>query len=593
MAGPRDPSDEEIRRQVRLGEDSYWEFKEIEFAEAKPKNPRRDSLADVLAAFSNSSGGILLCGVTDDGTVHGMDRAQLDALEDLLSSISADSIKPPINPIIRRKELDSRSFVLVEVPEGDSLHESPGGYFIRVGSAKRKMASDEQLRLAQRRGQARYRWYDKQTVDGTGFATLEETLWKPLLSAHSASEPEISLSKLGLLADDEHGVLRATVAGILLCCPTPQEWLPQAEITAVCYRGTDRTSGQLDAQVISGPINQQIEQALRFVLRNMRVSAHKTPDRTDLQQYSEQAVFEGIVNAVAHRDYSVSGSRIRISMFEGRLDINSPGGLPNNLTVESMEVRQSTRNEVLTSVLARIPLSGLPDIGERRYFMERRGDGVPIIREKTLELSGKSPEFRLIDDSELLLVIPAARLDAEPDRASIVVDSEGRPLADVDVLVLFPNKTWKQAKTDIDGIAYVNLHSTHLPMTVFAGISGFTAGHSADWVPAEGALKLELSPLPGGGSAVFPQSTGHIPILSGRLNPILDSVGRTYLYADNIAIDQGVQQPVYFRFNEDLTLTDANGREALVHIVDIVGQSSLIQYQLADKTSLKPPAGTA
>ncbi len=582
MAAPRDPSDKEVRGQLRLGEDSYWEFKEVEFAEAKPKSPSRDSLADVLAAFANATGGILLCGVADDGTVQDMSRAQLDALEGLLARISADSIKPPINPIIRRKELDGSSFVLVEVPEGDSLHQSPGGYFIRVGSTKRKIDSDEQLRLAQRRGQARYRWYDKQAVGGTGFATLEETLWQPLLSAHSAGEPEISLSKLGLLADDEHGVLRATVAGILLCCPTPEEWLPQAEITAACYRGADRVSGQLDAQTISGPINQQIEQALRFVLRNMRISAHKAPDRTDLQQYSEQAVFEGIVNAVAHRDYSMSGSRIRISMFENRLEISSPGGLPNNLTVESMEVRQSTRNEVLTSVLARIPLSGLPDIGERRYFMERRGDGVPIIREKTHELSGKSPEFRLVDDSELLIVIPAARLDAEPGRASIVVEGEGMPLADVDVLALFPNKTWKLAKTDIDGIAHVDLHSTHLPMTVFAGTSGFTAGHSAGWVPAEGALKLELFPLSGGGSAVFPQSTGHIPILYGRLNPILDSVGRTYLYADNIAIDQGLQQPVYFRFNEDLTLTDANGREALVRIVDIVGQSSLIQYQPAD-----------
>ena len=528
----------------------------------------------------------MLCGVTDDGIIQGMDRAQLDALESFIVEVCTDKVRPSIRPEITRRGLGGQAFLLIKVPEGDSLFESPGGYYLRVGSSKRKMESDEQLRLAQRRGQARYRWYDKQTVEGTGFATLDEALWKPLLSAQSVNQPEIALSKMSLLADDVHGVPRATVAGILLCCPSPQDWLPQAEITATCYRGSDHASGQLDAQTITGPINQQVAHALNFVVRNMRVSARKAPDRTNVQQYSEQAVFEALVNAVAHRDYSISGSRIRVSMYEDRLEIISPGSLPNNLTVESMEVRQSTRNEVLTSVLARVPLPGLSNVGDRRYFMERRGDGVPIIKEKTHELSGKMPEYMLIDDSDLLLAIPAARLEADPDLVSIVVESEGQPLSGVDVLALFPNKTWQQATTDIDGIAYVDLHSTHLPMTVFAGMSGFTAGHGDGWVPAEGPLKLELTPLRDGGSAVFSNSTGHLPIMSGRLNPILDSLNRTYLYADNIAINQGLQQPVQFGFNEDLHLTDANGREALVRIVDIVGRSALLQYQPAGNSDL-------
>ncbi len=585
MATPRDPTDEEIRSQLLLGEDSHWEFKEIMFSGDKPKEPSQGDLADELAALANATGGVMLCGVTDDGAIQGMTRDQLDALEMVLTQACTDSIKPYISPAILRKQLDGRAFLLVEISEGDSLHKSPGGHYQRIGSKKQPMNSDEQMRLAQRRGQSRFIGFDKQTMAGTGLATLGEALWKPLLKMRSASQPQEALWKLNLLGKDDHGAFRATVAGILLCCPNPQDWLPQAEITATQYRGVSRASGQLDAQTITGPIGQQVDQALKFVVRNMRVASRKVPGRVDLPQYSVQAVFEALVNAVAHRDYSIRGSRIRISMFEDRLEIASPGSLPNNLTVESMAERQATRNEVLTSVLGRIPVPDVLGAHDREYFLERRGDGVPIIRDTTHELSGKWPEYKLIDNSELLLTIPAARLEADPDRASIAVECAGQPLSSVDVLALFPNKTSKQAKTDVDGIAYVDLHSTHLPMTVFAGASGYTAGHTTDWVPSEGPLRLELTQLPDGGSVVFADSSGHLPIVSGRLNPILDNLDRSYLYADNIAINQGLQQPVNFRLNEDLALTDADGREALVRIVDIVGRSALLQYQAVAKSN--------
>jgi len=190
-----------------------------------------------------------------------------------------------------------------------------------------------------------------------------------MLSARSATNPQESLSKLDLLGQDEHGVLRATVVGILLCCQSPQEWLPHAEITATCYRGVDRSSSQLDAQIITGPIHQQVSQALGFVVRNMRVAARKVPARVDLQQYSVQAVFEALVNAVAHRDYSIRSSRIRVSMFSDRLEICSPGSLTNKLTIEIILERQATRNEVLTSALSRIPIPELLNHNDRQFFL--------------------------------------------------------------------------------------------------------------------------------------------------------------------------------------------------------------------------------
>ena len=439
---------EDIEGRLRSGEDSGWEFKQVEFVGDRPKRPTRSDWADTIAAFANAAGGVVVAGVSDDGDVIGLTRVQIASLDTLLVEVSTDTIKPPVRIRTHHEELsDGKLVLLAEVPESDFVHESPGGSYIRVGASKRLMGGDERLRLAQRRSQARFLWFDKQIVPGTGFRTLAEPLWRPLLSAEGAAEPEAALGKLALLEDDDTGVLRATVAGVLLCTPDPERWLPDACITATLYRGGDRASGQLDAREITGPLNEQIAGAVAFAVRNMQVAARKDPARTDLPQYSEKALFEALVNAVVHRDYSMRGGRIRLSMFDDRLEIVSPGSLPNNLSVESMIVRQATRNEALTSVLARMPVGGIRGGEDRRYFMERRGDGVPIIRRETWELCGKLPEYRVIDDSEVLLVIPAAKWERSAARAVVSVRSAGRPLSGADLLVLFPNKTWIHATT--------------------------------------------------------------------------------------------------------------------------------------------------
>ena len=570
---------EEIESRLRSGEDSGWEFKQIEFAGDRPRRPTRDDWADAIAAFANAAGGVVLAGVSDDGLVIGMSRAQIVNLDSLLVEVSTDTVKPPVRIHTHHQELsDGKLVLLVEVPESDSVHDSPGGSYTRVGASKRLMGGDERLRLAQRRSQARFLWFDKQPVPGTGFKTLAESLWKPLLSAEGAAEPEAALGKLALLEDDEAGVLRATVAGVLLCTPNPEQWLPNACITATRYRGADRASAQIDAKEITGPLNEQIADAVAFAVRNMQVAARKDPARADLPQYSEKALFEALVNAVVHRDYSMRGSKIRLSMFDDRLEIQSPGSLPNNLSVESMASRQSTRNEALTSVLARMPVGGTRGGEHRRYFMERRGDGVPVIRRETWELCGKYPEYRVVDDSEVLLVIPAAMQEPSPARAVVSVRSAGRPLSGADLLFLFPNKTWTRATTDEMGEAAADLHTTQLPLTVFAAAPGHAAHLERDWTPSERGLAIDMDALAEGGSVIFSEATGHLPGLTGRLNPIRDTHDRTYLYASNIVIDDGKQQPVQFIPGEELRLTDARGTELRVRIVDIIGRSALVEY---------------
>ncbi|MYD30850.1 MAG: DUF4143 domain-containing protein [Nitrospira sp. SB0661_bin_20] len=160
----------------------------------------------------------------------------------------------------------------------------------------------------------------------------------------------------------------------------------------------------------------------------------------------------------------------------------------------------------------------------------------------------------------------------------ISVSSGGRPIAGAAVLGLFSNKTWKGAITGENGESVLDLHSIHLPMTVFVAAEGFAAHLERDWIPAERALHVELSTLSNGGAVILPEGTGTLPGLKGRLNPIRDTLDRTCLYASNIAINEGRQQPVAFVPGEKLGLTDADGHELLVRIIDIVGSSALVEY---------------
>ena len=256
-------------------------------------------------------------------------------------------------------------------------------------------------------------------VAGTALADLEPRYWERFRTGRTReAEPDL-LSKLGILREDDEGSLRPTVAGVLMAARDPRVFLPNAFIQAVAYRGRGPVPEgpselyQLDARDIAGPIDVQAIAACRFVHRNMKVAASKDLGRRDLPEYDLSAVLEAMVNAVAHRDYSIYGSKIRLRMFADRLEIYSPGAIPNTLSIESLAFRQAARNESLTSLLARCPVD--PDLDwlqtDRRTLMDRRGEGVPIILERSERLSGKRPEYRLIDDAELVLTIWTAGND--------------------------------------------------------------------------------------------------------------------------------------------------------------------------------------
>ncbi|MCL2875914.1 MAG: putative DNA binding domain-containing protein [Betaproteobacteria bacterium] len=414
----------ELLEKIRLGEDSFLELKEVKFAGGKVRGPTQNNLADELAAFANSVGGVLLLGVEDSSReVIGIPIESLDAVESVVREACEQSVKPALAPIIERMTLPDvtgteRPIIRVAVERSLFVYQSPGGYLHRVGSSKRQIPPDQLARLFQQRSQSRLIRFDETPVPGTTFADLDEVLWRRFAPAQCIDSMEILLNKLAMAARDEQGAWRLTIAGMLLGSRMAHRFLPGAFIQAVAYEGTDVVpSGediyQWDAQDIVGSLDQQILDACAFVRKNMHMAARKRAEggREDLPQFDMRAVFEAVTNAVVHRDYSMAGAKVRLRLFDDRLELYSPGMLPNTMTPESLPFRQSARNEALTSLLARCPIDDNVLAGHRQHIMDKRGEGVSIILNASEQLSGKRPEYRLIDESELMLTIYAANAE--------------------------------------------------------------------------------------------------------------------------------------------------------------------------------------
>ena len=407
---------EELLNQIRLGEDSSLELKDLKYKGNQVNEPHRNSMADELAAMANTANGVFVLGVDDKSkTVVGIPEDKLDIVETWIRGICNDLIIPQLFcrirkiPVIDENGID-KIIIRVDVPKSLYVHQSPGGYFYRIGSSKRQMTPDVLARLFQQRSQARIIRFDEQSVTIAPRECLNKALWEKFRTTLSPKDDEEFLLKLKLLTQDEDGKICPSVSGLLMACDQPHNYLTNAFIQAVVYRGTDRNAAyQLDAKDITGPLDVQINEAYKFVEKNMKVYAIKEPARHDLPQYAMQSIFEALVNAVAHRDYSIQGSKVRLHMFSDRIEIFSPGAIPNTMTIESLPLRQAARNELLTSLLARCPMFSATFPGDRKFLMDKRGEGVPIILSESEKLSGQRPEYRLIDDTELLLTIFAAK----------------------------------------------------------------------------------------------------------------------------------------------------------------------------------------
>ena len=400
---------EQIRNQLRAGEDGRAEFKEIRFGDRGVLSPDTEDLAGELVAFANTEGGVVFLGVDDSGAVHDLPLDRLDSVERWLLNVATRNCDPPVRPVVRKAILpgdaegDAR-VLLAEVPRGLYVHRTSGGrYYTRAGSTRRDLTPPELARLFRQRG--REYVFDEQPVP----AAAVDGLNRNRLEAFFGRSPTIPwldlLRNTRVTFRDEDGVDRPTVAGLLVFATEPTEFLASGSIEAACYSGTRLSSDDLvHAERLAGPVSDQIDAGIAFVARFMQPSPTRGSSTETVPAHDLDVVDEAIVNAVAHRDYAIAGSKIRLFLFADRLELYSPGKLPNTITLDDMPYRTFTRNQLLVSFLSRLRSKRTGQV-----FLESRGEGVRKILEDGEAHSGRRPEYELFGD-ELRLTLWAKRV---------------------------------------------------------------------------------------------------------------------------------------------------------------------------------------
>src|ERR1035437_4436432 len=347
-----------LRAQVALGEDSSRQFK------ADVRNA--ESLASEMAAFANSDGGMLYLGVADDGTIPGLSREDVGRINQLVSNAASQLVRSPLAVTTRNVAFKGgRLMVVVTVPKGldKPYFDKNGVIWLKTGSDKRRVNSKEELRrLFQMSDQFHAdELPTKARLDALDLLRLRDFLrdtYGQILPNTSAKRLKL-LQNMNLATEDGH----LNLAGLLLFGEQPQFLKPQFALKAVRFPGNSiHESEYLDAEDFAGPLPQIYTNAHAFVMRNLpKVQAGRGVNTLGVPQVPPVVFEELLVNALIHRDYLVSAP-IRLFVFDDRIEIVSPGSLPNNLTVEKILAGNSNlRNPILASFVAKgmLPYRGL------------------------------------------------------------------------------------------------------------------------------------------------------------------------------------------------------------------------------------------
>lgn len=392
----------ELRELIELGESSGVEL--------KSDSVRPEQLAREMAALLNLEGGHILLGVEDDRTITGLNRLPEKA-EEWLMNVARDHVRPAIIPYWEAIEIETGKAVgIVTLPADgpDKPYKAKRGSawvtVVRVGTTTRDATDAEEERLYQQSGRLRY---DIKPVPG---ATRERDLDQRRLEDYfqnirgqdyPGADDQDGWERLLLntdLAVERGGRVIPTVGAMLMFGRTPNRYLPQAGVTAVCYSGDEKDYEAKERTVVRGPVvalrsqvgdvveTGIIERTIEFVRRNTRAEAwlEDGVQRRQRSDYPDGAVREAVVNAIAHRDYTITVTDVELSIYNNRLEVISPGRLPNTVTVDKMRAGyRASRNELVKEVL-------------RDYdYVEATGLGVPrkIVRGMQ-EHNGTEPDLR-------------------------------------------------------------------------------------------------------------------------------------------------------------------------------------------------------
>lgn len=317
-----------LEEYLRDGENSLVEF--------KSEQVHPDSLAKAIVAFANMAGGEILIGVEDDGRVSGVNDP---TLADKIIVIYRNNIAPPLIPVITSTEFQGKRIYYIAVSKGlykPYKVKTTNKFYIRAGATSVEPTNEELIRLFQD-GQQRH--FEISPIPGTALADVDLLKFRAYCTDFRTidvddQERERLLYNLQILTREGN----LTIAGLLFFGKEIVRFLPQAGIELHSFAGDDVTSDILDSKIVVSDIPAAIAAAEDFVTFHSQKRSYfnaAETRRTDRYDFEPFVVRELVVNAFAHRDWSIFGQKIRIAIFHDRLELFSPGKLPNTINLEN------------------------------------------------------------------------------------------------------------------------------------------------------------------------------------------------------------------------------------------------------------------
>ena len=354
-------TEKQVKLLISQGEGLIVEFKER-------YTPRIDQ--DIVA-FANTRGGTLLLGVRDDGTVAG---------ERLTNDLKAkiNSLTRNCKPAVAVTLLQVDEVVAVVVPEGvEKPYSCSSGYYRRLDATTQKMSHDE-LRIIFAENEPLP--FEEKTVRGFTFDDISETKILAFVKETGIRMGSIAVPEFlrSLKVADQSQVKNA---GILFFAKDLYEYLHQAQMTLLAFKGTSRLH-IYDRRDVRDDLLTQFNEAVAFLKKHLNVRSEILGvNRKDIYEIPLEALREALVNALMHRDYSITGTQVSVEVYDDRVEIVNPGGLPKGLSVRDLGTVSIRRNELIADLFFRL------------HKVERIGMGIQKMKEAMVAAGLREPTF--------------------------------------------------------------------------------------------------------------------------------------------------------------------------------------------------------
>jgi len=332
---------------IQMGESSKVQF--------KVRVNNASSIGAEMVAFSNTKGGMIIIGVDDKtGQINGLSFEELQNTNELLANVASNNVKAPIYIYTETVNVEKQNVIVVHVSEGTSKPhmDNNGIIWMKNGSDKRKVTTKEEIaRLLQSSGNL---FADETIVNGATINDIDEDFFQTFIGAKTKkSIRELGqstaslLSNLGMLKDG-----KISLAGLLLFGKNPQRFRPTYTVQCVAVKGISIGSNSYknSKDPFTGNLSEVYEKTLSFIVQNLKeVQKEEGFNSRGVLEIPIETIQELLVNALIHRDYFIFSS-IKVFIFDNRIEIISPGKLPNTLTIENIKMGTSViRNPILYS----------------------------------------------------------------------------------------------------------------------------------------------------------------------------------------------------------------------------------------------------